>query len=134
MWWEFGEHVTYYLSPFAWLVSRVWKCRCEARRRWLNEQGENLWAAWQPLAHDDLHAGFEDVVLTQCRIVVQTSVALHAKLGPMGLGVSENTCVRWLDDLVAEGKLASLVMSGLRYYGLPAESIVTSSKHCAKIG
>jgi len=132
-WWEFGEQLSWLLTPFAWLVSRVWKCRCDARRRWCNEQGERLWAWWNPTAHDDLHAGFEDVVRTQLNLRVQSAIEIHSRLKQMGIGVSLHTAGRWLDERVKQGRLATLVLSGVRHYGFSDQSIVTSSNDSGRI-
>ena len=119
-WFELGEIAACILSPLAPL-DRLWKCQCETRRNWLNEQGERLWAYWQPVAYDDFLAGFEDVALTQCRIGLRPATAIWRWLRVMGLGVSLRTTERWLDRMVKSGDLAVLVMSDVKQYGLPAK-------------
>ena len=112
--WEFGEHLAFLFrwTGIAWLATRIFQCRCEERRCWLNERGEALYRWCCPLGYLRLLKRFaarvqrytEDGPCTACMI-------------QSGLPISQHTCQRWLDGLVREGMLGTLTISGRKHYG-----------------
>ena len=120
--WEFGEHVAFILRPISRLASPIWKCRCEARRTWLNSQGERLWKWLLPDQHDNFRYAWKIVAINRlwkCTLSAE-DVCQHLRL--TSYRTSENTCKRWLDDLVRSGDLATIIIGNVKRYGLPANS------------
>ena len=111
---ELGEHAAFLLSPFG----RIVKCRCEARRRWLNVQGERLAMRLWPRSHENLLVRFSIVIIQTLRRRVVPAPELHAKLRRCGIRISYRTMERWL----APFPVASLVISGVKHYGMAADN------------
>lgn len=124
MWWELGEHVALCAryTGLEWLAGRFhWQCRCEARRTWLNQQGEKYYARHFPVRHARLLAQFAQSVLQATERGPCPAEAIQTP-------VSANTRQRWLDELVKERMLGSLVISGQTLYGkiAPCKSEATT--------
>ena len=111
--WEFGEHLAFLFrwTGIAWLATRIFKCRCDARRAWCNEQGERLYARLCPMWHCLLLGRFAAAVLRATEHGACTAESIQS-----GLPVSLHTRRRWLDEMVREGVLGSITLSGVKHY------------------
>jgi len=128
-WWEFGEHVASTLNAVG-LTEARWKrlaghypwlaCNCDARRRWLNECGEAFWRTLRPESWYWFRYAWRKQVRYELFAGVMSATALSDSLSLTGDGTSFHTFTRWMEELERDGQVASITMSGQKWYGLPA--------------
>jgi hypothetical protein len=114
MLWEVGEHAASWLEPIGKRLPKRFQCQCEARRQWLNIQGENCWKWLFRRSFARLHRRFRMLVKLTLLEKVTPKSELHAKLVSSGIAISERTMVRWLDEM----GIKWLVMSSEAWYSL----------------
>lgn len=112
--WEVGEHAAAVLEPIGKMLPKRLQCQCEARRAWLNIQGENWWKWIFRRGFARYHRRFRMLVKLTLLDKVTPKSELHAKLQGHGLRISERTMTRWLEEM----PVAWLVMSGEPWYSL----------------
>jgi hypothetical protein len=129
MWWELGEHVAVSLNAVG-LTEARWKrlagrcpwlaCRCDARRKWLNECGEAFWQTLRPEAWYRFRCAWRKQVGHELLAGVLSAVAIRDNLSRIGCGTSLHTFTRWMEELERTCAIASIAISGRKWYGLPA--------------
>jgi len=115
MWWEFGERLARTLGPIAAWLPAKWQCRCEARREWCNQKGENLWKRLAPRSAARLRSRFRAVVLLKLDVQVTPEGQLHALLHRLDIRICVRTMRRWMKTLPVKTVKGREILYGLPY-------------------